>query len=299
MKKLLLVGLWVAALVAVIVVAIDYFSGVSIDVLQPQGEVATKQRDLLAFTLLLSVIVVVPVFTMLWVFAWKYRESNTKARYTPDWAENKWLEIVWWGIPIAIIGILSVITWQSSHDLDPYKPLVSNAKPVRVQVVALQWKWLFLYPEYGIATTNDLRFPEKTPVNFEITADAPMNSFWIPSLGGQVYAMSGMSTKLHLIADSTGEYKGSSTNISGEGYADMNFTARSLTNDQFVDWVQKVKATGGKLDTARYAQVAAPSVHKQPLYYALADDDLYTGIIMKYMMPEHDHAASQQTAEGL
>ena len=291
MKKLLLTGLWVAALVAVIVAAVGYFSGVSIDVLQPQGEVATKQRDLIVFTLGLSLVVIVPVFTMLWLFAWKYREGNTKARYTPDWAESKWLEIIWWGIPIAIIGVLSVITWYSSHDLDPYKPLDSSVRPVKVQVVALQWKWLFIYPELGIATTNDLRFPEKTPVNFEITADAPMNSFWIPSLGGQVYAMSGMNTKLHLAADSVGEYKGSSANISGKGYADMTFTARSLTDQQFADWVGHVKATGGQLDRGRYDQIARPSTHTEPMYLTLANADLFTDIIMKYMMPETSHAA--------
>lgn len=287
MKKPIVFGLWVVAVIGIVALAIGYFSGVSIDVLQPQGEVAAKQRDLIVFTLALSLVVVVPVFFMLFYFAWQYREGNHKAHYTPNWDGNRWLEVVWWGIPCIIIGILSVITWQSSHELDPYKPLVSDVKPVKVQVVALQWKWLFIYPELGIATTNDLRFPEKTPVNFEITADAPMNSFWIPSLGGQVYAMSGMTTKLHLKADTTGVYKGSSANISGEGYADMAFTARSLTARDFVAWVTHVKATGGALDTGRYAVVAQPAIVKEPDYFVLKEDDVYTDIIMKYMMPEH------------
>ena len=282
-----MIGLWIAAIVGILVVGFGYFSGVSIDVLQPQGEVATKQRDLIVFTLGLALIIVVPVFFMLFFFAWKYREGNHKARYTPDWDGNKWLEIVWWGIPCAIIGILSVITWQSSHDLDPYKPLSSAVKPVKVQVVSLQWKWLFIYPELGIATTNDLRFPEKTPVNFEITADSPMNSFWIPSLGGQVYAMSGMTTKLHLTADRMGEYKGSSTNISGEGYADMTFTARSLSKGDFDAWAKEVKTTGGVLDAGRYTALTQPGIVKESEYFALAEEDLYTDIVMKYMMPEH------------
>lgn len=287
MKKPFIFGLWIAAILGIVAVSVWYFSHVSIDVLQPQGAVAAKQRDLIVFTLSLALIVVVPVFSLLFYFAWKYREGNHKARYTPDWDGNKWLEIVWWGIPCIIIGILSVITWQTSHDLDPYKPLVSNTRPVRVQVVAMQWKWLFIYPELGIATTNDLRFPEKTPVNFEITADAPMNSFWIPSLGGQVYAMSGMTTKLHLDANSIGKYKGSSANISGEGYSDMAFTARSLSNSDFETWVGHVKDTGGTLDMERYEALARPAVVKQPGYFALKEDDLYTAVLMKYMMPDH------------
>lgn len=293
MKKPVLFGLWIAATVGVVALAIGYFSGVSIDVLQPQGEVAMKQRDLIVFTLALAVIVVLPVFFMLFYFAWRYREGNHTAPYTPEWDGNKWLEAVWWGVPCIIIGILSVITWQSSHELDPYKPLVSEVKPVKVQVVALQWKWLFIYPELGIATVNDLRFPEKTPVNFEITADAPMNSFWIPSLGGQVYAMSGMTTKLHLKADAAGVYKGSSANISGEGYADMAFTARSLTESDFEAWAARVKVTGGALDAGRYVALAQPAVAKEPGYFVLKETDLYTDIVMKYMMPEHvtEHAA--------
>jgi cytochrome o ubiquinol oxidase subunit II len=285
-------------LAAVVTLAVNYFSHVSIDVLQPKGVIASQQRDLLVMTLGLSLVVVIPVFFMLFLFAWRYREGNYKARYTPDWHENKLLELLWWGIPCAIIGVLGTIAWQSSHALDPFRPLDSSVTPVRVQVVALQWRWLFIYPDFGVATTDDLRFPEKTPINFEITSDAPMNSFWIPSLGGQVYAMSGMSTQLHLMADGVGDYKGSSVNISGEGYADMAFTARSLHQADFDAWVKNVKATGGALDQARYAGVAAPTKKATPQYFALADQDLYTGVIMKYMAPAtggHDHA---ETAGG-
>jgi cytochrome o ubiquinol oxidase subunit 2 len=298
LKKPLIIGLWVAAIVGLIVVSVGYFSGVSVDVLQPQGEVANKQRDLIVFTLGLALIIIIPVFFMLFYFAWKYREGNHTAKYTPEWAGSKWLEMIWWGVPCVIIGILSVITWQSSHDLDPYRPLTSDVKPVRVQVVALQWKWLFIYPDYNIATVNDLRFPEKTPVNFEITADAPMNSFWIPSLGGQVYAMSGMTTKLHLMADTTGTYKGSSANISGEGYADMVFAAQSLPSDEFDTWVKQVSSTGGALDEERYAQLARPASAKNPSYFALKTNDLYTGIVMKYMMPDGHTAAHEAHTVG-
>lgn len=279
---------------AVVTLCVAYFSHVSIDVLQPKGTVAAQQRDLLVFTLVLSLIVVVPVFFMLLFFAWKYRESNHRARYTPDWHENKWLELLWWGIPCAIIGVLGTIAWQSSHSLDPFRALDSNATPLRVQVVALQWKWLFIYPDYGIATTNDLHMPVNVPVNFEITSDAPMNSFWIPSLGGQIYAMSGMSTQLHLMADTIGDYKGSSVNISGKGYADMAFTAKAVRQSDFDAWVRTVKTTGGQLDSARYALLAQPGSEASPRYFALADQSLYEDVIMKYMMPSdgrgHAHA---------
>ena len=205
-----------------------YLQGKDVPVLDPQGVVGIQERNLIIFTCILSVFVVVPVFVMLGVFAWKYREDNTKAEYRPDEEGNKWLEILWWGIPILIIAILGTVTWITTHQLDPYKPLDSNVKPLRVQVVALQWKWLFLYPDQRVATVNELKIPAGTPINFEITADAPMSAFWIPSLGTQVYAMSGMTSKLSLQADKPGTYRGTNSNINGEGYADMHFTVTSV-----------------------------------------------------------------------
>lgn len=259
----------------------------TVDVLQPQGDIARQQRDLILFTTALGMFVVIPVFVMLGLFAWKFREGNKKAKYRPDWDGNSMLEAIWWGIPTVIIIILSVITWQTSHSLDPYRALESKVKPVEVQVVALQWKWLFIYPEYEIASTNLLQIPEKTPINFTITSDAPMNSFWIPSLGSQVYAMSGMSTKLHLIADQPGDYNGSSANISGEGHADMKFIARSSTQTDFDSWVQRVKTTSRTLDQVQYDNLALPNTLDKPLYYVLGDKDLYDKIVMKYMAPMH------------
>lgn len=268
--------------------------GADISVLNPQGIIAEKQKKLLIFTFLLGMVVVIPVFIMLFGFAWRYREGNGKAKYTPDHDHDKWLEVLWWGIPIAIIGILSVVTWVTSHDLDPYKSLSSDKKPVTIRVVALQWKWLFLYPEQGIATVNEVRFPEDTPVNFELTADAPMNGFWIPSLGSQTYAMTGMSSKLSLQANTTGEYRGSSTNISGEGYAGMDFTAVSMTRTEFDRWAGVIAAeSGSHLDWDIYQELAKPSKDAPVTYYMLHEPALYDKIIAKYM--QHGGSTPEKT----
>ena len=192
-------------------------------VLNPVGEIAAQEKSLISTAVLLMLIVVVPVIIMVFLFAWKYRASSTKAKYTPNWAHNTWLEIVWWGIPSSIIIALATITWITTHKLDPYRPLDSKEKPVEIQVVALDWKWLFFYPEYNIATVNHIQIPVGRPINFRITADAPMNSFMIPQLGGQIYAMQGMETKIHLIAEKPGEFDGYSSNYSGHGLSGMNF----------------------------------------------------------------------------
>ncbi len=257
----------------------------NVAILAPQGLIARKERNLLLFGAILSLLVVIPVYIMTFTIAWKYRASNKQASYTPDWDHDVKIETVWWLIPLALITVLSVVTWNSSHDLDPFKPLNSSTKPITIQVVALQWRWLFIYPQQGIASLNYVQFPEKTPVNFEITADAPMNSFWIPELGGQMYAMSGMSTKLHLIADQVGEFKGSSANISGSGFAGMKFIAQSRKANDFAKWVDTIRSSGSGLDMDSYLEVAKPSNDTTITSFNLFDHGLYSKIVMKFMEP--------------
>jgi cytochrome o ubiquinol oxidase subunit 2 len=265
------------------------------DVLETHGVIASQQRSLLIFTLLLSAIVVVPVFTMLGLFAWKYRDQTRskkghKAQYAPDWASNFVLETIWWGIPIAIIGVLAVIAWQTSHSLDPGRRLESSNRTIEVQVVALQWKWLFIYPDLGIATVNELPVPVDTPIHFTLTADAPMSAFWVPTLGTQIYAMSGMSSQLNLMADKTGDFPGYTTNINGAGYSDMKFTVHSRSATEFEAWTKEAKIAPKVLDAAEYRLLAAPSKIKEERVYRVAQTDLYDSVILKYMHAMDDEA---------
>ena len=252
-------------------------------ILSPAGTIATQQRTLLITATLLLSVIVVPVLALTFFIAWKYREGNTAAKYTPDWADNLTLETIWWGIPCIIIGILAVMTWTSSHQLDPFKPLNSSIKPITIQVIALQWKWLFIYPDQNIASVNFFQFPAGTPVNFQITSDAPMNSFWIPQLGGQVYAMTGMTTQLHLMADKPGSYKGASANLSGQGFAGMKFTAQSSSQQDFDQWVRTIKKNSSVLSSNTYQQLAKPSEDNPVSSYILTDKNLYTNTVMKFM----------------
>ncbi|HSX28597.1 MAG TPA: ubiquinol oxidase subunit II [Candidatus Saccharimonadales bacterium] len=274
-------GLLIAAVTAVVV----YLHGHTVAIFEPRGTVGRQERQLIITALLLSIIVIIPVFTMLGFITFRYRAGNQRAKYSPDLSHNRLAETIWWAVPGILILILSVITWRSSHQLDPYKPLASNAKPLTIQVVALQWKWLFIYPEQHIATVNYVQFPEKTPVNFEITADAPMNSLWIPQLGGQVYAMPGMTSQLHLMADATGNYRGSSANISGKGFAGMTFSAQSTSAADFAAWVAATQQSTHHLDQGTYATLAQPSENVPPTMYATTDQSLYETILMKFMMP--------------
>lgn len=285
MSKTLRVVL-ITVLIAAAVGMFGYFiTHADMALFNTKGTIGNQQRDLIVFTMLLGLVVIIPVFAMTFFFAWRYRESNHRAKYTPNVSTNKLAETIWWGIPCAIILVLAVITWNTSHSLDPYRPLNSTAKPLKVQVVALQWKWLFIYPEQNIASVNELHIPTHRPINFTITSDAPMNSFWIPSLGGQVYAMSGMSTQLHLDANTAGTYKGVSANISGEGFSDMKFSVRAQDQTDFDAWVTRTKSGGANLTAASYDELAKPSTVKQPIVYNGVTSNLYDAIIMKYMEP--------------
>ena len=261
-------------------------------VIDTRGVVGDAQRDTLYFAVLIMLIVVVPVFFLLFFIAIRYRETNKKASYHPEWASNKKLEAIWWGVPIAIIMVLSVVTWNTSHSLDPYRPLESDIKPLKVQVVALQWKWLFIYPEHGVASVGEFVMPVDTSVEFTITSDAPMNSFWIPQLGGQVYAMAGMSTKLHLDAHEPGDYRGVSANISGEGHASMTFTAKARTNDDFNTWVEQAKRSEHTLSPTVYEELRLPSKNMGVKHYQLGDNSLYDLIVARY---SEDHNMDEKT----
>ncbi len=298
MKKKYTLILSVLLSLGIIFVGTIWFQKSDIAVLNPQGIIAVKERDLLVTATLLMLIIVIPVFLLACFIVWKYRTSNHKATYMPDWDFNALAETAWWGLPCVIIFFLSVITWKSSHDLDPFKGLSDiNTKPLTVQVVALRWKWLFIYPEYNIATVNYLKFPEKTPLNFEITSDAPMNSFWIPHLGGQIYAMPGMKTKLHLMADGIGEYNGASANLSGIGFSGMKFIAKSVSKSDFQNWVQSVQGSSNTLDFQSYKRLLEPSENNPESSYSLTQNGLFDWIIMKYMMPMSEEHESHTHSE--
>lgn len=259
------------------------------DVLHPQGPIALAERGLMVTAVLFMLIVAIPVLGLLFFFAWRYRASNTKAAYTPDWKHGKMEELVWWAIPLEIILILSAITWTSTHDLDPHRP-ISTEPPLVVQVVALDWKWLFIYPEQRVASVNYLALPVGRPVRFEVTADAPMNSFWIPSLGGQIYAMTGMVNPLQLMADRAGTYQGTAANYSGEGFAHMRFTAEAMSQDSFAAWVDTTRQDHDALDFAAYQALAKPSVPQEPAYYGSVAPNLLAQIVAKFADPQAESA---------
>jgi cytochrome o ubiquinol oxidase subunit 2 len=254
-------------------------------IFNPKGVIALAERNLMVTAVCLMMIVIIPVFVMLFSFAWRYREGNTKAKYTPDWHTNTALELTWWAIPAVIILILGTITWKSTHDLDPYKPLESTVKPITIQVVALDWKWLFIYPDEHIATVNYIELPKDVPVEFKITADAPMNAFWIPQLGGQVYAMPGMTAQLHLLASEVGDYKGLSSNFSGDGFSGMKFVAHVATESDYNAWLGTVRASPEVLTADAYTALAKQSKDNPVTYFASVEEGLYNKIIMKFMPP--------------
>lgn len=252
-----------------------------IPILFAKGIIAIKERNLLLIIQALMLIVVIPVYILTFIFSWKYEAHKTNAKYDPKLVGSYFAEVLWWGIPCILIIIIGWITWLGTEELDPFKPIESDKKPVRIQVVALQWKWLFIYPEENIATVNFFQFPEKTPVSFEITSDAPMNSFWIPQLAGQIYAMPNMKTKLHMMADKKGDFRGASANLSGVGFAGMHFIAKSSSQEDFDKWVEQVKEADKKLDFASYADLAKPSRNDPVAKYELMDEELFDKILMK------------------
>ncbi|GAA3404898.1 COX aromatic rich motif-containing protein [Paenibacillus hodogayensis] len=272
----------------------------SMVVLDPKGPIAEQQRDLMTVSLVLCGIVVVPVLILTAIIVWRYRDrEGRKAAYTPRWEHSTRLEAIWWGIPIAIILTLAIITVKGTYKLEPSRPLESPHKPLTVQVTSLNWKWLFQYPEQGIATVNELKIPQGVPVRFEITADSPMNSFWIPQLGGQMYAMSGMAMTLYLQADEIGTYWGSGANFTGTHFADMYFDVESMSGDAFDRWVAGIKERSPALTDDGYKRLVEPS--KSPVQtFSSFPDKLFERTVTQYGASHggHGQAAAEEHGHG-
>lgn len=256
--------------------------GHPIPVLQTHGTIADQERDLLYITMGLSVIVVVPVFFLLFFILIKYRAGNKKAKYQPEY-KNKWVEFIWWGIPGLIILVLSIITYISTHALDPYQALPGDST-LEVQVISLDYKWLFIYPEQQTATLNYLNIPANEPVHLDLTSDAPMNSFWVPALAGQIYTMPGMSTQLSFSADDTGTYNGSNANISGDGFARMRFKVNAMSQSDFNAWALKAASSSDRLSYDSYKKDLHPThLDTSTKTYMLMDQNLYNEVMNSYM----------------
>jgi cytochrome o ubiquinol oxidase subunit 2 len=248
-------------------------------VLDPKGPIASAERQILLNSLGIMLAIAIPTILATLGMAYWFRSSNKRARYLPDFEYSGRLEILVWSIPAMTVLLVGGVAWVGSHDLDPGKALASNVKPVRVQVVSLDWKWLFIYPEQGIASVNQLTIPVGTPVSFQLTSSNVMNSFFVPQLGSQIYTMAGMVSRLHLQADHLGTYRGLSAQYSGEGFSDMRFPVDAVSAERFAQWTAAVRDAGPILDAGNYADLARPSKAVSPFTYRAVAPDLFSGIL--------------------
>src|SRR5262244_2398472 len=272
---------------AVLLIGAATLGGCSEGVLDPKGPVASAERLIMFNSTGIMLAIVIPTMLATLGVAWWFRASNERSRYRPDFAYSGRLELLVWSIPIMTILLVGGVAWLSSYDLDPPKAIASAQKPVRVQVVALDWKWLFIYPDEGIATVNQLTIPVGAPISFELTSSGVMNSFFVPQLAGQIYTMSGMVTRLYLRADQAGTYRGMSANYSGAGFSDMVFKVDAVPADKFAQWVAAARATGPTLDALSYAELAKPSQAVAPFAYRDVAPNLFNGISSTAMQPVH------------
>jgi cytochrome o ubiquinol oxidase subunit II len=267
------------ALLAVVLIGAATLGGCTEGVLDPKGPIASAERLILINSLGIMLAIVIPTILAILAVGFWFRESNWRASYLPDFEYSGRLELLVWSIPAMTVLLVGGVAWVGAHDLDPRKPISSSVKPVTIQVVSLDWKWLFIYPEQGIASVNHLTVPVGTPISFTLTSSTVMNSFFVPQLGGQIYTMSGMATRLHLQADHPGTYPGLSAMFSGDGFADMRFTVDAVPNDRFAQWVTDTQNTGPVLDAKAYADLAKPSKAVAPSTYRAVAPNLFDGIV--------------------
>lgn len=269
-------------------------AGCDLLVLNPPGDVARQQGDLVVTATLLMLIIIIPVIALTLLFAWRYRASNPNATYKPDWDHSTQLELVIWAAPLLIIIALGAITWITTHTLDPYRPIArikegqpvsAEVKPLVIEAVSLDWKWLFFYPEQGIATVNEIAVPVDRPVQFKLTSATVMNAFYVPAFAGMIYTMAGMETQLHGVMNEAGDYEGFSSHYSGAGFSQMRFRFHGVSDADFDGWVQRVKASDKALSREEYLQLAKPSVREPVHHYGSADPTLYHAILNMCVAP--------------
>ena len=254
-------------------------------VLDPVGPIGAQEKQLLINSTAIMLAIIVPTMIATIAFAWWFRRGNKKAQYRPDWEYSGAVEMVVWAIPALTIMLLGGIAWIGSHDLEPSKPLASTTPALKVDVVSLDWKWLFIYPDQGVATVNQLVVPAGTPVTFRLTSATVWNSFFIPQMGTMIYTMPGMSTRLNLEADKPGLYNGLSSHFSGDGFPGMQFQVQALPADQFAMWAQSAHASQLKLDGAGYAQLSKPSSYVKPITFGAVAPGLYDAIVANRVPP--------------
>lgn len=268
--------------------SVPLLSGCNMVLLSPSGDIAMQQKDIMLISVWLMLLVIIPVIVLTLLFAWKYRSGNSDAPYNPEWSHSTILELVIWSVPLMIIIALGAITWVSTHSLDPYRPLdrISegrdipvDTKPLVVEAVAMDWKWLFIYPEEGIALVNELAAPVDRPIEFRITSTTMMNSLYIPALAGQIYAMPGMQTKLNAVINKEGNYEGFSGNYSGAGFSHMRFRFHGMSETEFAAWVEKNRKEGADLTRAAYLKLEQPSENDPVQRFAKVDADLYDAVL--------------------
>ncbi|MFL6745676.1 MAG: ubiquinol oxidase subunit II [Sphingomicrobium sp.] len=271
-------------------------------VLDPAGPIAAQEKQILINSTAIMLAIIVPTMIATVAFAWWFRRGNAKAIYRPDWEYSGAIELVVWAVPVLTIMLLGGIAWIGSHDLDPSKPLASRTRPVNVEVVSLDWKWLFIYPDQGIATVNQLVVPVGAPVSYRLTSATVWNVFWVPRMGTMIYTMPRMSTRLNLQANEPGSFDGLSGHFSGDGFPGMQFKVRALPADQFAAWAQGARGQGGALDGRAYAELSEPSSYVRPMTYGAVAPGLYDAIVANRAPPnpvpppEHNPPTTDQGA---
>ena len=284
-------------LLAAVLIGAATLGGCTEGVLAPKGPIASAERLILFNSLGIMLAIVIPTILATLAVAFWFRASNWRASYLPHFEYSGRLELLVWSIPAMTVLLVGGVAWVGAHDLDPRRPINSSTTPITVQVVSLDWKWLFIYPEQGIASVNKLVVPVGTPISFELTSSSVMNSFFVPQLGSQIYTMSGMATRLHLQADHLGSYRGLSTMFSGDGFSDMRFAVDAVTDDGFAQWIRQTRETGSELDKQAYSDLVKPSKAVAPFTYRVVVPDLFSSIVNADMGTQDSSLSTCSTAQ--